>query len=677
MNNFNETQIRKTLKILKPDNEPFEIRVKYKDKSIYSGYFNDADTCINQLYALPNGENNAYITLNKINSACMSRTQGNHFIKKSDATTSDGDIVGYEWLLIDLDPQRPTDTSSSKDEIDKAKIVGQKVFDFMNVIGFSKPVQAMSGNGYHLLYRINLKNDTENKKLVETILKTLDMLFSDDYVKVDTTVYNPSRICKLYGTVAQKGKHTEDRPHRLSYIIGDYAEVRNTDRGYLTKLCDMYPTKTETAKYNKYNAKDFDIEAWMQKYGLRYKQSSYADGTKYVLEHCPFDSSHKYPDSAIFRSRDGAIGFRCLHNSCNCNTWHDVRVLFEPEAYEKKHKDYEERIYHSYNRDKQKAEPKKIVEKEGQPIFLTALDILNMPKQEETFVKSGIDMIDKKMRGLKKGYVSLWSGLRSSAKSTVLSEIGINAVQDGNNVGFYSGELQPRNFMRWMMLQCAGKSHCEPSQYEGYYNVPIEVQKKIAAWLGEHFFLYNNEYGHEFLAIKEKLEEIIQKKNLDLLILDNLMSFNIKALSDNKWDAQTEFIFALQGLAKKYNVHICIVAHPRKAMGFLRLNDISGSADLGNAVDDAFIVHRNNNDFRRLTKEMFQWTDDNALYQSTNVIEITKDRDGGQQDTFIPLWYELETKRLKNSQHENIVYGWDENNDGFEQINFENPFEEL
>ena len=33
-------------------------------------------------------------------------------------------------------------------------------------------------------------------------------------------------------------------------------------------------------------------------------------------------------------------------------------------------------------------------------------------------------------------------------------------------------------------------------------------------------------------------------------------------------------------------------------MGFLRKDDISGTADLTNAVDNVFIVHRVNNDFK-------------------------------------------------------------------------------
>lgn len=219
--------------------------------------------------------------------------------------------------------------------------------------------------------------------------------------------------------------------------------------------------------------------------------------------------------------------------------------------------------------------------------------------------------------------------------------------------------------MRWMNLQAAGKGYTEPTQFEGYYNVQKKYQLKIAEWMENHFWLYNNLYGNNFQSVIAQFEKKINDDKLDLLILDNLMAFNITGLSDNKYDSQTEFVLSLQRLAKKYNVHIMFVAHPRKAMGFLRLDDISGTGDLGNAVDNAFIIHRVNNDFKRLSKQTFGWKDDNPIFEATNVIEIAKDRDGGTMDYFIPLYYEPETKRLKNFLAENKVYGWNKENDGF------------
>lgn len=47
-------------------------------------------------------------------------------------------------------------------------------------------------------------------------------------------------------------------------------------------------------------------------------------------------------------------------------------------------------------------------------------------------------------------------------------------------------------------------------------------------------------------------------------------------------------------------------------------------------------------------------------FSCSNVIEICKDRDGGVQDEFIPLFFEANTKRLRNSPGENKIYAWQE-----------------
>lgn len=672
---FDKQEITKAIAIMKPDNEIFEIRIIYENKKVYSGYFDNAEILVRELAKQPKGNCNVYITLNTLNDACFDRSQKNVFEYNSKATTSDNDIVGINWLMVDLDPKRPAGTSSTDEQIQKSKDLGNEIFDYLRKLGFEKPLVASSGNGVHLLYRVQLLNCKENVQLLEKCLKTLNILFSNDDIEVDMKNFNPSRICKLYGTMAQKGSNSDKRPHRMSKVIGDYTEVKFTDKKYLEELCNRYPTVEEKPqRYNNFSPSEFDLDEWLSKYGLHHRKVNHSDGDKYILDCCPFDSNHKGKDAVIFRSRSGAIGFNCFHNSCMGKTWKDVRVLFEPDAYEKKWQEDNKRMYGSFNRNKSKVvEP--IVEKNNVPVFYSALDVFNMPQVEESFVKTGTTTIDKRMRGLKKGYVSIVSGLRSSAKSTLLSQWIAEAVDSGNNVACYSGELSCKNFMKWLNLQLAGKSRVTPGQYEGYYVTPTKYRQQIAEWLNGKFWLYNNDYGHDFKAMSEQFEKIIEEKKLDLLILDNLMSFDLSNISEDKWEAQKLFVFELQRIAKKHDIHIAFVAHPRKAMGFLRLDDISGSADLGNAVDNAFIVHRNNADFRRLSAQMFGWKEDNEIYKGSNIIEIAKDRDGGTQDVFVPLWYEVETKRLRNTQTENRVYGWDSGNDGFINADYEEiPF---
>lgn len=678
---MNSSEIRKAISILKPEVEGekpeerlFEVRIIENSKKInYSGYFTDADTLVRELKKVDTKNANVYITLNQINAACYSRSQKDKFERNNPNTTSDNDIDGYNWFFVDIDPKRPSGVSSTDEQLEKAKAKANDVYFFLNNFGFNKPLIATSGNGVHLLYRVMLANNAENKELVKKCLEALDMLFSDNDTSIDRKNFNPARICKLYGTMARKGSNTEKNPHRMSFITQE-GSSSFTDRGYLVKLSKMLPEEQKAKQYNNYSPSEFNLEEWLNKHHIGYRKTSWSSGTKYILDECPFDSSHKGKDACIFQSSNGAIGFHCFHNSCADHKWQDVRKLFEPDAYERKYEEYDRKIYDTSRKPVEK-KPVLIEEKEGEPVFYTARQIFDLEEPEETFVKTGISQIDRKLRGLQKGCVSVMSGLRASGKSSVISQIVLQCREDENNVAVFSGELKPKKFLRWMLLQAAGKSFSEPTQFENYFNVPRKIQERIVNWFGSHFHLYNNKYGNDFEAIVQKFEDCIVKDKLDLLILDNLMAFNISSLSKDKYEAQSAFVWKLHNLAEKYNVHILFVAHPKKAQGFLRLEDISGTNDLVNAVDTAFIVHRVNEDFKRLSAQMFGWKQDHELYKANNVVEIAKDREGGVQDEFVPLWYEVESKRLKNYISENKQYGWTKDKDGFRYIDDEeSPF---
>lgn len=131
--------------------------------------------------------------------------------------TSDGDILSRKWLLIDADPVRLARVSSTNEEHESAIQRVRLIVDYLDKRGWPRPIIADSGNGGHLLYKINLERD--DMGLVENFLKTLDKLFSDESVKIDTSVHNPARIWKLYGTPARKGDSTSNRPHRMAKIL--------------------------------------------------------------------------------------------------------------------------------------------------------------------------------------------------------------------------------------------------------------------------------------------------------------------------------------------------------------------------------------------------------------------------------------------------------------------------
>lgn len=664
---LNENFIRKTIAVLKPDNQLFEIRILGNGKKdILSGYFRDADTLISAFDRVDVRDMNVYITLNCIKDELFSRTQHNRFLKAARQTTSDTEIVGYKWLFIDLDPVRPTGISSSDEELQQAQELARKIYLYLKELGFSEPVKALSGNGCHLLYSISLANNKENEELVERCLKTLAEMFDTDQVKVDTTNYNPARICKLHGTLAQKGASTADRPHRMSRIFSAPAVVEMTDKVFLQKLASNMPEQ-EPAPAT-YKNEEFDLLRFMEDNDLTYSRTTTAkESIVYHLDECPFDGSHRDGDAKIFHYDNGAIAFKCHHNSCSQYKWQDVRQKFDPGCYDRPvYTEFDARIdegWKQHNRNKTAAEliyTKPVIQNEAE-MFRTAQQIADDVEPEKEYVASGITDIDIKLHGFSKTEVSVISGLRSSGKSTFLGQIILNAVEAEHTVICYSGELNNKKYLNWLTMQAAGHNNIQVSlKYDNGYYVPKEKRERIYQWMGDKFWLYNNKCGNKFTEIAATLRNVITQHHADLCVIDNLMILDLSGLpGDNKYDQQKNFVLELKQIADDTNCHVLFVAHPRKSVGLLRLEDISGTGDIANIVDNAFIIHRVNHDFKKRAKEEFGWNEAEPHFYASNVIEIAKDRENGTQDYFVDLYYDSHSKRLMNEPDENIIYSWD------------------
>lgn len=646
--NYNELEVRKTFELMVDDLT--EVRI-IGNNITASGYFKDVDTLLKNLKLYENRQGlNFYFVMNSVNEGCYSRQQRDCFIEinrnNKTPTTSDKDIVKRNWLLLDIDCERPSGVSSTDAELQKSKDKANKVYRYLKNEGFEQPIVAYSGSGTHLLYRISL--DPSETQLVKDSLLALDMMFSDEEVKIDTSVFNASRITKLYGTMAVKGRNTKERPHRLSKIVNYPNEIKVNDAELLIKLAKNLPEPPKRT----FQAQEFDIDSWLSSNGIVVKeQANFNGGRKLILEECPFDSSHRGKDAAIFVLNNGAIGFKCFHASCSQYTWQDVRKKYEPNAYDRVEVKRLEPRLNSLKKPELKT---------NEPLFFTSTTIKPKDRSQTVSIETGITKLDKKIIGLNKGEVSCVSGLRGSGKSSLMSQIALEAVQRKYKTALFSGELSENRVLEWLQLQAAGKLYTQPTKYENYFYVDDKTKYCINKWLDNKIYIYNNNYGNDAQKILNSVEQCITKNKVDLVILDNLMSMNLESLSGDKYERQTKLALGLVKYAQDNDVHILFVAHPRKSIGFLRLEDISGTADLTNAVENVFIVHRVNMDFKAKSKLTFGWRDDNDLYNYTNVIEVCKNRDLGIQDYFVGLQFEVESKRFLNEKYETKHYDWEE-----------------
>lgn len=658
---MNEITIRQWYDTFKSGEELVEVRiVDNAYKRTYSGYFTDVDTLLNEIRKYDNC--NIYFTLNAINPACYDREQHDRIVTKPKSTTSDNDIVGRDWILIDIDTKKPSDTNSTDEEKEMAKEVVNNVFKFLRDEGFEKPVVCDSGNGFHLLYKIAMKNSNENTTICKEFLQVLDMLFSNPNVEIDCTTHNASRVCKLYGTFSRKGSNTKKRPQRESKILRIPDEVKITPNEYFAKVAAMLPKPEQPSKSNYYSNEKFDLEAFLNKHHIAVRNivrtSSF---TKYILDECPFNSSHRAPDSAIFEMSNGGLGFKCLHSSCSQYTWKDFRLKFEPDAYD--HKEYQRHEHKMQYYSQQKKEPfvpKKEDSAKGKK-WLAMTDVQYVDMSKMASIPTGYKELDKKIVGLLLGDVTVLSGGSGAGKSSWIDCVALNAIQRGYKVGIWSGELQDFRFQSWINQIAAGKNYvCKREGFENYYYAPKNISNQISNWLEGKLFLYNNNYGSKWQQLFADVKELVDKEGVQLIVLDNLMALQIDNYEGDKYTQQTKFINDLKEYAKAKNVHVLLVCHPRKEGIFLRKESISGTADLTNLADSVFIIHRIGKDFEQRAGEFFGKDKVIPYLKYNSVIEVCKNRSMGVIDLLVGMYFEVESRRLKNEISENIVYGWQE-----------------
>jgi len=351
--------LRDTIARIAGPGQVIEVRA-LTDQFTHSGYFNDPALLVRAVEPLDadNSVHGIYVTLNEVNPALLSR-RANRIkmrLSKKDSTTSDADILRRRWLPIDIDPLRPSGVSSTDEEHGLALAKADEIARWMAGLGFPDPVRADSCNGAHLLYRIDLPNDEAATALVKRCLATLDTLFSDERVTVDTANFNAARIWKLYGTVSRKGDNTPERPHRRSRMLSAPEELKVATVEQLRDLAARLPTE-QHAQAQPATAKDkgFDLRRWLVVNSVNIRsEKPYSGGTLFILDQCPFSSAHKDGAFAI-QFGNGAVFAGCKHTSCGGGTqrWQELRERYEPDRTAKR-KDWEQK-QKTWRKDRAKA----------------------------------------------------------------------------------------------------------------------------------------------------------------------------------------------------------------------------------------------------------------------------------------------------------------------------------
>lgn len=284
---------------------------------------------------------------------------------------------------------------------------------------------------------------------------------------------------------------------------------------------------------------------------------------------------------------------------------------------------------------------------------------------------SGIRSLDKVLGGFYFGQLIVLTGERGEGKSTLASQFAGCALNAGYTVFFYSGELMDWYFRAWFDQQLAGPSHVNgkvDENGETEYCVDAEAQQAMSEWYGNRMYLYNNDIvgeNAEEVSLISMLETAIKQYGCRVIFLDNLMTAIDYDSTSDIYMKQTVFVKELALMAKKFNVLIMLIAHPRKRTGMQFSNDdVAGSANVTNLAD---VVMRYARPEKKIKKGGKDDDDDDDLDDpgSDRVLQVWKNRLTGKTNKGIPLFYDERSRRISDGKGLwNWKLGWEEGFNG-------------
>lgn len=272
-------------------------------------------------------------------------------------------------------------------------------------------------------------------------------------------------------------------------------------------------------------------------------------------------------------------------------------------------------------------------------------------------IETGVYALDEALDGgIALGQVCLLSGRRGDGKSTFMSQVIANAIDQGYGTFIYSAELPDYQFKGWLNTQVAGEDNVVgyKNKYGQIKYIPTEeVQVLIDRWYDGKAFIFDNTFTDDHpekeLDLINVIEQTIKANDVKLICVDNLMTAMESVRNQNElYLAQGRFVGQLKKIAIKYNVAVILVAHPRKHGSDTDKDfdndDIAGSADITNKVDIVL------NYYRPKKEESFQ-----------RLLSLEKNRLTGvllKGNKAVRMYYNDKTRGITGERSMPRRYGW-------------------
>jgi len=291
-------------------------------------------------------------------------------------------------------------------------------------------------------------------------------------------------------------------------------------------------------------------------------------------------------------------------------------------------------------------------------------DIKNIDLDNIDGIYTGIKDLDRKLMKLFYGSFNIVTGVNGSGKSSFLSQLVCQSLEQGKNVWMYSGELPNFQSKNWINYILAGQRNVVEKQVNGtrFWKVTVQAQNQMDKFYKNKLFIYKDGYSHKVTDLIQSMTDSIRKYGAKLIIIDNLTCVNLECNENNKYNKQEEFITRCIDVAKKFNVAVVLVCHPHKIETMRRLTKmdvqgISAIIDLAHRIISLYRV--TSDDKKGKPKQNGKgWYKEPIKYDV--LADILKDRMLGFEGSTVGLYYDRPSRRFFTSKSDlDYRYSWD------------------
>jgi AAA domain len=316
---------------------------------VYGGLYSDHNALLRDIaFLIKKTDADAiYTGLQEINGSEAYQQIITNTLATGRAGAGASEIVRYRWLLVDIDTVRPREfTKASSTDAEKAcgRACADSVRSYFTSLGITSDL-IDSGNSYHILAPLDLPATEENELLIETVLKSLAAKFDTSGAKVDTSVYDRPRICKLPGTPSRKGSHTVERPHRYSTVIEEAPGLIPVPADVLLQIAGLKTAPKPTVQTPAASSEMEKSLGWLTGF-LDWASFTVQDAKPHEGgfifpftgdSECPFGhtSGHHQDECHVGVNKESKLTFKCHHASCQGRGWKEFRAQVEKQMDER------------------------------------------------------------------------------------------------------------------------------------------------------------------------------------------------------------------------------------------------------------------------------------------------------------------------------------------------------